>query len=151
VTAASADPHADVRPLQSWFPAPGILYMVPQDGTYSGVLALRPLCACRYTCQAAAPSQPSILQPAEEQPKKVPIAKQMDDRLHAYLLQHTREPQVQCLHAVGALLLQFHHYILERLIACQIETVDQRSGLNFEMFILRSSLTCGPKQSRRCP
>jgi predicted O-methyltransferase YrrM len=24
----------------------------------------------------------------------VPIAKQMDDRLHAYLLQHTREPQV---------------------------------------------------------
>jgi hypothetical protein len=32
----------------------------------------------------------------------VPIAKQMDDRLHAYLLQHTREPQVREPHAAGA-------------------------------------------------
>ena len=32
----------------------------------------------------------------------MPIAKQMDDRLHAYLLQHTREPQVQWPWAAGA-------------------------------------------------
>lgn len=31
----------------------------------------------------------------------MPIAKQMDDRLHAYLLQHTREPQVREPCAVG--------------------------------------------------
>lgn len=90
----------------------------PAEGSMKCTSAAKRSDFCRHRCRAAAPAQsstePAGAASAAEPPRKEPVAKRMDDSLHTYLLQHTREPQVGLPDAADASFARLPMYYCSR-------------------------------------